>query len=220
MELNMIKKYFKESLIERVLFIDIPQTFKLDSPNLLMRLLNIAASNPGFYLDYKNLSNDLKIDHRTIENYISYLEYTMFLQRLYNYSKNLLTSEKKIKRLYLFNPAFTLALNPNVNMPVLLEQFFINFLEAKFFYRNPQKEEIDIIYIKSNNIILPIEIKIREKINKKDVKTMFKFIEKNNLKNGLLITVDEERQFKNADKTIDALPYWKYWSIKTYLNLN
>jgi len=133
MDEPMLRKYLKESLLERVIFVDIPQTFKLDLPELLMKLLTITASKPGFYLDYKNLSNDLNVDQRTIANYISYLEYALFLQKLYNYSRNLLTSEKKVKRLYPCNTAFTLALNPQADLPSVLEQFFVNSLDAKFF---------------------------------------------------------------------------------------
>jgi uncharacterized protein len=213
MEEPVLRKYLKESLLERVIFVDIPQTFKLDLPDLLMKLLTITASRPGFYLDYKNLSNDLNIDQRTIANYISYLEYALFLQKLYNYSPNLLTSEKKVKRLYPCNTAFTLALNPQADLPSVLEQFFVNSLDAKFFLKTPQKEEIDIIHA-HDKVVLPVEIKIKEKIGRNDVKTLFKFLEKNNLKKALLITLDTETKFEKESLLIEAIPYWKYWSIK------
>lgn len=210
---HMLRKYFKESLLERVIFVDIPQTFKLDLPEILLKLLTITASRPGFYLDYKNLSNDLKIDQRTISNYISYLEYALLLQKLYNYSRNLLTSEKKVKKLYLSNTAFTLALNPQADFPLVLEQFFVNNLDAKFFLKTPQKEEIDIIHTQNSHII-PVEVKIREKISKDDIKTLFKFLERNNLKRALLITLDTETKFQKEKLIVEAIPYWKYWSIK------
>lgn len=217
MDEHMQRKYFKESLLERVIFIDIPQTFRLDLPELLMKILNITASRPGFYLDYKNLSNDLKIDHRTIANYISYLEYALFLQKLYNYSRNLLTSEKKVKKLYLCNTAFTLALNPQTDLSAILEQFFVNSLDAKFFLKTPQKEEIDIIHAQ-NSHILPVEVKIREKISRDDVKTLFKFMEKYNLKRALLITLDTETKFQKDKFLVEAIPYWKYWSIRSRIS--
>lgn len=217
MEEPVLRKYLKESLLERVIFVDIPQTFKLDLPDLLMKLLTITASRPGFYLDYKNLSNDLNVDQRTIANYISYLEYALFLQKLYNYSKNLLTSEKKVKRLYPSNTAFTLALNPQAELPAVLEQFFVNSLEAKFFLKTPQKEEIDIIHTR-DKVVLPIEIKIREKIGRGDVKTLFKFLERNRLNRALIVTLDTETRFERENLLIDAIPYWKYWSIKTRIN--
>ena len=208
----MLQKYLKESLLQRVIFIDIPQTFRLDLPELLEKLITIPALRPGLYLDYKNLSNDLKIDQRTISNYISYLEYGLFLQKLYNYSRNLLTSEKKIKRLYTCNTAFTSALNPRVDFSLLLEQFFVNRLEARFFLRTPQKEEIDIIYTQHKEV-LPVEVKIKEKVTKKDAKTLLKFLEGNNLSRALLITLDTEATFREEKRIIDAIPYWKYWSV-------
>ena len=216
MDEPVLRKYLKESLLERVIFVDIPQTFKLDLPDLLMKLLTITASRPGFYLDYKNLSNDFNVDQRTIANYISYLEYALFLQKLYNYSRNLLTSEKKVKRLYPCNTAFTLALNPQADLPSVLEQFFVNSLDAKFFLKTPQKEEIDIIYA-HDEIVLPVEIKIKEKIGRDDVKTLFKFLERNNLRKALLVTLDTETKFERESRLIEAIPYWKYWSIRARL---
>ncbi|MEW6409334.1 MAG: ATP-binding protein [Nitrospirota bacterium] len=212
MDEHMLRKYFKESLLERVIFVDIPQTFKLDLPELLMKLLTITTSRPGFYLDYKNLSNDLDVDRRTIANYISYLEYALFLQKLYNYSRNLLTSEKKVKKLYPCNTSFTLSLNPQVDLPSVVEQFFVNNLDARFFLKTPQKEEIDIIHT-HNKSILPIEIKIKERIGRDDVKTLFKFLEKNNIKKALLITLDTGKKFQKEKLMVEAIPYWRYWSI-------
>ena len=213
---HMLRKYIKESLLERVVFIDIPQTFSLAMPELLMRIVNIAASMPGFYLDYKNLGNDLKIDHRTVASYISYLEYALFLQKLYNYSPNLLTSEKKVKKLYLSNTAFTSALNPQVGLPSLLEQFFVNCLGARFFLRTPQRDEIDLIHVESGRTI-PVEVKIREKIGKNDLKPIFRFLKRHNLKKAIIITLDTERDFQENGRTIDAIPYWRYWSIRSGL---
>jgi len=217
MEEPVLRKYLKESLLERVIFVDIPQTFKLDLPDLLMKLLTITASRPGFYLDYKNLSNDLNVDQRTIANYISYLEYALFLQKLYNYSRNLLTSEKKVKKLYPCNTAFTLALNPQADLPSVLEQFFVNSLDAKFFLKTPQKEEIDILHA-HDKTVLPIEIKIKAKIGRDDVKTLFKFLERNNLRKALLVTLDTETKFEKEGLLIEAVPYWKYWSIKSKIS--
>ncbi len=212
MDDHMLRKYIKESLLERVVFVDIPQAFKLDAPELLLKLLTITASRPGFYLDYKNLSNDLKIDQRTIAHYISYLEYALFLQKLYNYSRNLLTSEKKMKKLYPSNTAFTLALNPQAALSVVLEQFFANALGARFFLKTPQKEEIDIIYAHEAHL-LPVEIKIKEKIGKEDTKALFKFMERHHLQRALLITLDTDTKIQNEPYVVEAIPYWRYWSI-------
>lgn len=83
-----LKKYFRESLLERVVLKDIPESFAVKSPQLFFRLLHIAADIPGMYLDYKNPGNDLKVDQRTIADYISYLDYSLLVTKLYNFSGN------------------------------------------------------------------------------------------------------------------------------------
>ena len=211
-----LKRYIRESLLERVVFVDIPQSFKVGMPELLFKLISIAASNTGLYLDFKNLGNDLNIDQRTIASYISYLEYALFCRKLYNYSTNLLTTEKKMKRLYLSNTAFTIAMNQKVELPSVLEQFFVNLLGARFFLRTPQKEEIDIIYT-AGNIVLPIEIKIRETITKTDLKPLFRFLERYTLNEALMITLNTEALYESADRKIKAIPYWRYWTISRFL---
>src|SRR3972149_7276094 len=90
------------------------------------------------------------------------------------------------KRLYLANTAFTLALNPEVELPALPEQFFGNDLAGRFFLRTPQKEEIDLI-IADDHRLLPVEVKIREKIGREDMKILHKFMKKNKLPKALLI---------------------------------
>ena len=98
-----------------------------------------------------------------------------------------------------------------------MEQYFVNSLDAQFFLKTPQKEEIDIIYT-SEKTLMPIEIKIKAKIGRDDIKTLFKFLEINKLDRSLLITLDTETKFKNDSLLVEAIPYWKYWSIRKRMN--
>jgi len=63
------------------------------------------------YLHYENLGNDLKISAKTVSKYISILEQAFIVKILYNYSANQLTSEKKMKRIYLSSSSFCTALH-------------------------------------------------------------------------------------------------------------
>ena len=208
-----LKKYFRESLLERVIFKDIPQAFAINRPQLLFRLLQIIASIPGMYLDYRNLGNDLKVDQRTISNYVSYLGYSLLVTKLYNFSSNRLTSEKKLKRIYLSNAGFVAALRPGEpDYHPLLEGYFANLLKAQFFYRSPQKEEVDLV-IESEHKVLPVEIKIREKIRMKDLKPLTKFMKHFKCEEAVVISKNEDRIEKIENLKVTILPYWRYWSI-------
>lgn len=208
-----LKKYFRESLLERVVFKDIPEAFTISRPQLLFRLLHIIAGIPGIYLDYKSLGNDLKVDQRTISSYISYLDYSLLITKLYNFSTNRLTSEKKLKRIYLSNAAFMSALRPGeLEYHYLFEGYFANLFKAQFFYRSPQKEEVDLI-IETQQKILPVEIKIREKIKMKDLKPLIKFMKHFRCGQAVVISRNIERVEKIGDLKVTILPYWRHWSI-------
>jgi len=209
----MLRKYIRESLLERVVFVDIPQSFRIGSPELLFKLLEIAASRPGFYLDYKNLANDFGMDQRTMAGYVACLESALLCQKLYNFSRNLMTSEKKIKRLYLSNTAFTSVLSPQADPSLVMEQYFVNRLHGRFFWRNTQKEEVDLVCT-GDSAILPIEIKIREKIDKRDVQGLFKFMAIYEQATGILVTLNTEASYEKAGKRIIAIPYWRYWTLE------
>lgn len=85
----------KELVIDRVVYIDIPKVFEIKEPELLARILSIVSASPGLIVDYENLADDLGRNRKTISNYLFYLEKAFLVKKLYNYSKNLLTSEKK-----------------------------------------------------------------------------------------------------------------------------
>jgi predicted AAA+ superfamily ATPase len=208
-----LKKYFRESLLERVIFKDIPESFVINNPQVIYRLLQIIAGMPGMYLDYKNLGNDLKLDQRTVANYVSYLDYSLLITRLYNFSRNKLTSEKKLKRIYLSNTGFLTAFRSGeLDYPSTLENHFAHILKARFFYRSPQKEEVDLI-IDSKEKLIPVEIKIREKIKIKDLKPLIKFMKRFKCETAVVISKDDERIEKIDGLKVIILPYWRYWSI-------
>ncbi len=208
-----LRKYFKESILERVLYRDIPETFNISLQELLMRILEILAWFPGIYLKYDNLARDLKIDQRTVRQYFSYLEYSLLVRKTYNYSSSLLTSEKKLKRGYLTSSAFTYALEENPDFSRIIEQWWVNHLQAKYFWRPSKSDEVDIILCKGKTLF-PIEVKIRKNLSREDFSAIFKFMKKYEIKKGLLISLDEEGKIEKEAGTVEIIPYWKYWTIK------
>lgn len=208
----LLPKYFKETLLERVIFKDIPESFPVKKTTLLLQLLQITAYQPGLYLEYKNIANDLKIDQRTVAEYFSFLEYTLLIHKLYNFSPNRMTSEKKIKRVYLSNTGFTMALRQEIDFSTIVEQFWVDHLKARFFYRSPQKEEVDVI-VDDGKTVLPVEIKVRQIIRPRDAVALFKFLSRFDMSVGLMIPLDTEGEFRQNNRTVQLVPYWKYHTI-------
>ena len=97
-DLDEVKDYAK-SIIEKVIYIDIPELFKPENPHILMKIIEIVASNPGMLLEYTSLSRSLgdgeSISRARVSRYIQYLEDAYLLKLLYNYSGSAAVSERK-----------------------------------------------------------------------------------------------------------------------------
>ncbi|MCL5291884.1 MAG: ATP-binding protein [Actinobacteria bacterium] len=212
------RRYFRESLLERVIFKDLPAEFSVRSPDLLLRLVIVIADKPGMYLEYSNLGNDLGFDQRTIADYISYLEHALLVSKLYNYSPNRLTSEKKMRRAYLASTAFTKALTAQPDRSLFLEQFFINAFKARFFWRSPQRDEVDIVLAEDG--VVPVEVKIRSKVSAGDAKPLFKFMKRYDVDRGYIISEATEAVFSDDGRTVEVIPYWRYWTLKAKLGMS
>src|SRR3989344_1384022 len=53
-----IKKYIKELIIDKIVYIDIPEVFSIDELPLLKDLISIVSSSPGMMMDYGMIAND------------------------------------------------------------------------------------------------------------------------------------------------------------------
>lgn len=176
---SYIKK-LKDKIIKEDLLI----YFNIKHPDLLLKIFDILCQNPGMLVDYKNIANDLNFDWRTIQTYIHYLEETFLIKKIYNYSPNLLTSEKKLKKIYLNSTSFFTG-DGSVTWE-LFENYIINTYDARYFWRL-NKKEVDMILIKDKKII-PIEVKYKSQLKKNDFDWLNFFIKKNKLNEGYIIT--------------------------------
>lgn len=201
-----INQYVKELVLDKVVFMDIPQVFKIDEPELLIRILSIISSNPGMIFDYEAVADDLNRNRKTISNYIFYLEKAFLIKKIYNYSKNMLTTEKKLKKIYPNTTALSYLFNAEKGK--IAENSVLLSMDIKFFSRKNEKE-VDFILIDKSNII-PIESKHSNNIQVKEIKGLLHFMEKNNVNEGVVITDDYENKEIIKGKKIKFIPLWKW----------
>lgn len=199
---------YVESIINKVVYEDLPKIFPIEYEDLLKRILYIVASNPGMITDYENLARDLGINRMTLAKYISYLERSFLLQKCYNFSRNLLTSEKKAKRLYLTSSSLVVDLWEEPEFGRVVENLVVSSSGAKFFWRSG-KSEVDCVLVQ-NSEVLPIECKYRDSIRKKDLKGLLKFLSTFEISHGYVISEDLESEENIEGKKISFIPLWKW----------
>ncbi|AKB32020.1 hypothetical protein MSSIH_1330 [Methanosarcina siciliae HI350] len=199
---------YVDSIVDKVVYEDLPKIFPIEYEDLLKRILYIVASSPGMITDYEALANDLGISRVTLTKYVSYLERGFLLQKCYNFSRNLLTSEKKTKRLYLTSPSLVVDLWEEPEFGRVVENLVVSSSGAKFFWRSG-KDEVDCILVRDGEI-LPIECKYRSTIRKRDLKGLLKFLTTFELPHGYVISEDLESEEIIEGKKISIIPLWKW----------
>jgi len=138
-----IKEYSK-SILEKIIFADIPLSFKIKEPQILRAILELTASHPGFLLDYSKLAEIFKKDQRVISNYVFYLAYSLLIKLFYNFSGSRFVSERKLKKVYLGSTNFIFQFFPEkISQPEFLGKMIENlvamFLDNNFFLERTTK---------------------------------------------------------------------------------
>jgi len=210
-DMNSKKDYYV-SIIKKIIFEDIPSTFPVSNPEILWQIVRMIAQKPGMYIDYQNLANDIGISNKTVSSYLYYLEESFLVKKLYNFSRNLITSEKKLKRYYLASPSFSWALANFVDTTILAENLAASLTDFQFFWRDPYFHEIDFINVTDDDSIIPIEIKYKEKIQQKDLKNILLFSKKFNCKKATIYKKGVEKKLNSFDQPeikITEMPIYK-----------
>lgn len=204
-----IKEYSK-SILEKVIFSDIPSSFRIREPQILKIILELVASNPGFLLDYSKLAETLNKDQRVIADYVFYLKYSLLVKILYNYSKSKFASERKLKKIYLGSSNFIYQLqlerykDPRF-LGKVIENLIISNSSNEFFWRERQNE-IDLILEED----IPLEIKYKERIQKDELKGVTRFSEKFGSEKAVILTKDKLSREKIGNLPIFYIPVWIY----------
>jgi len=193
------KNYIKD-LKNKIIKEDARDYFDIKYPELLLKIFDIISFSPWMTVDYNSLWNDLWVDSRTIQTYIYYLEESFLINKVYNYSPNLLTSEKKQKKVYLKSTSFYIW-NWEVTGE-LFENYIQNYFDYKYFYRF-NKKEVDFISVEDNKI-KAVEVKYRDKINKDNFKWLNYFEKKYKVDEKVIISKNIDEKYWN----IKVLPFW------------
>jgi len=187
------KKEYYIGIMKKIIFEDIPSIFPVGNIEVLWQIIRMIAQQPGIYIDYQNFANELGLSNKTVSTYLYYLEESFLIQKLYNFSRNRITSEKKLKRYYLASPSFSWALTDFLEAGRLVENFVPSLRNYQFFWRDSYHHEIDFIEIEHNSII-PIEVKYKETIHAKDVANLLLFSKKFSCKKALVLKKGTEEK--------------------------
>lgn len=204
-EKEIIKKYVKEGIIDKIIYKDMPKLFKIKDISIIESLLNIFIDEPGQLIETTKLAQDLKISRQTLSNYLTYLEESYLIRKLYNFSKSRRKVERKLKKYYSTVISIDLLFkDDDLTKSKIFEWLLINQLKADFFWRDPYKNEVDVVLTNKN--ITPIEIKY----GKIETNGLLSFMRKFNINEGFIISYEKEEKRIIDNKKIIIIPAYKF----------
>ena len=198
------KEYIRELVVERIIYRDIPESFRIEDIEIVRTLAEYIFENPGVILNIDDLSRNLGRHKKTIRNALNYLELSFLIKRLTNIRPGFLVASRKNRKGY---PLHT-SLATTENRDKIMETLIRSELQAENYWRKNNKE-VDFV-IKSGNKLIPVEVKNKERTDKKDLKGLIKFCRVFGMKTGYLINREEDKTVKIDGKTIEVISFTKF----------
>ncbi|MCK5176598.1 MAG: ATP-binding protein, partial [Candidatus Aenigmarchaeota archaeon] len=216
---KIINKYISNSVIERIIFKDIPEVFDVKNKQALNSILLFSARETSNLFTFENLSQIIGIDRETAKKYVNYLVLSLIIDELWNYTASAAKQIRTNKKVHIIHPSISIAvqkyrreiLSINEVMGRYVESIVYQhcrlFADRLFFWRTPQKEEVNIIAEVKNKLI-PVEVKYQNQITKSDIKSIMKFAKKYRCENAVVITKDLFKEETIDEVALKYIPAW------------
>jgi len=210
-----IKKELLKNLTRTYLEKDIFFFLNIHHIEKFRSLLSYLSFNIGSLIEISSIMNELKMDYRTVESYISILANTYVISLVSPFYKNLATELKKAKKAYFIDVGLRNSIMNNF-MPLenrtdkgaILENFIFNELRLNFdekinYWRTTSKAEVDFV-IQRGDEIIPIEVKNQAKLKS----GFFSFLKAYKPKKALVFTEKEFSVNKFNNTEVAFVPHY------------
>lgn len=155
------QQILRNDAVERAIYKDIPQSFGVDNPLMLERLLYVLAARVTGLLSPTNICSDLGLSQPTFDRYLSFLEQAFLVFTLPNYSGSETAVQKRGRKLYFVDGAIRNAalqrglapLDDPVELGALLENLVAATLRSlalhagvRLYHWREGRVEVDLVY--------------------------------------------------------------------------
>ena len=192
-----IVEYIRNSVVDRVVFKDVPLIFRSRDAVLLSQIVGAILSRPGSIVNVNSLSRDLGKSKITVSNYLKFLETSLLIRSLSNFRPSFAASSRKLKKFYPATPSLIFSFSRETferNFGAVLETYVANVLDAHYYFREGKKE-IDIIL--KNGTMLPVEVK--ENVSERDVELFSRLVRDVGAEKGIMVSLNQEMKRKDVE---------------------
>ncbi len=220
MKLRILQEYFSA-----IIYNDIVERYKIRNTSLIkwfMRSLSSSFSKElSVHKVYSTLEScGVKASKNTLYSYLSMLEDALFVFLVPKFSYSIRKRELSISKAYLCDTGFTRLVETGIDRGRRMENVVFLELERRkpvlgeiFYWKNPQKEEVDFVLKKGGGAEALIQVcaDIHDlDVRKRELRALLKASEELNCNNLFIITWDYEASETRKGKTIRITPLWKW----------
>jgi predicted AAA+ superfamily ATPase len=221
-DLGLVHRYVATSVVERILYRDIPQVFDVRRPETLAGLLGYAARTSSCLFSVESLADTFKADRATVSNYLSYLDASFLVSVSFNEASGSPARRQRTSRkLYVADASLMAALNDwgrdALSFPEasgrLVETAAAAHCRCAYptgFLRDGQGREVDLV-LRTRSGRVPVEVKYRNDVAASDLRGVEHFARVVGAPFSLVVTKDRFERMKGRGGTeLVLLPAWLF----------
>jgi len=214
-----------KTYLNLTIYKDIVRTFQIRDPIAFEELIAILARECSQRLNYSGLARTLGLKRHTLKSYIYFLKTTFLISESEYYSKSRAKRVRREKKVYINDPGIRNAavgalneylLSDIVELGKVVEAVVADHCrrlkfhleptsEVEIFYWKDRRYEIDIV-VEMFRKPLPIEVKYRDRIEKRDLRGLLEFSKKNKPPFQILVTKEK----LDLNNNIIFIPLWLF----------
>ena len=206
---TVIRRYIADLVVRKIIYRDIPAIFDIRRRDLLYDLFRFACSTTSGLFDIQNLSRTLNASHETVTSYLFFIRTAFLIRVAEPYSKSPAKRMRRHKKVYVTHPSIACAVL-GYDRTQLIEPVLGPYVETlfagKFFWRDKEKNEVDVVV--EAPTLIPIEIKYQNRISPTDTKSLRLFMETHNVGKAVLITKNIFLRSSLDGNEILLIPAW------------
>lgn len=217
-----LKKDLLDALVQNYINKDIISLLKREDVEKFRNLVQITARQTGQILNYNQLSADTGVYFEKVKHFLSILEETFLIKRVYPYYSNLTTELKKTPKCYFLDSGLRNSIIFNYgelrvrpDRGEIVESAVMFNIKASFkrgervsFWRTAGGAEVDFV-IQRGEVLIPVEIK-HKKGEVGVSRSSYNFIEKYSPKNFFILTDGYCGKKKVKNTSIYFFPTWYF----------
>lgn len=211
---EILTKIYEDTVLK-----DIAIRYKIENVIVLKQLYQYLITNFANKFSFNSLKKLINLGSvNTIKKFISYLEDTYFAKTInkfdYSFKKQIIND----KKFYVLDNGFIEIISKKITKDKgwLLENLvFISLVKKHEIFYYSEKNECDFVIKKGAKIIQAIQVcyDLNNNNREREVSGLLEAMDKFKLKEGIILTYNQEKEIKIERKNIKIIPVWK-WLLK------